>query len=145
MTLTLDREPIAAPNADREALQGVEAMIQSGLELRVSAGDRSIELPDALRLVLEQAAHELVRGNRVSLLPLGRLLTTRQAAEMLNISRPFLIQLLEREEIPFEKVGTHRRVAIEDVLRYRAQRSERRREVLRALSEEADELGISTE
>jgi excisionase family DNA binding protein len=73
------------------------------------------------------------------------MLTTRQAAEMLNVSRPFLIQLLEREEIPFEMVGTHRRVAIEDVLRYRAQRSERRREVLRALSEEADELGIYTD
>ena len=145
MTVTLDREPIAAPNADRDALRGVEAMTQSGLELRVSAGDQSIELPEALRLVLEQAAHELVRGNRVSLLPLGRMLTTRQAAEMLNVSRPFLIQLLERGEIPFEMVGTHRRVAIEDVLRYRAQRSERRREVLRALSEEADELGIYTD
>jgi excisionase family DNA binding protein len=145
MTLTLDREPIAAPNADREALRGVEAMTQSGLELRVSAGDQSVELPEALRVVLEQAAHELVRGNRVSLLPLGRMLTTRQAAEMLNVSRPFLIQLLEREEIPFEMVGTHRRVAIEDVLRYRAQRSERRREVLRALSEEADELEIYTD
>jgi excisionase family DNA binding protein len=145
MTLTLDREPIAAPNADREALRGVEAMTQSGLELRVSAGDQSVELPEALRLVLEQAAHELVRGNRVSLLPLGRMLTTRQAAEMLNVSRPFLIQLLEREEIPFEMVGTHRRVAIEDVLRYRARRSERRRDVLRALSQEADELGIYTD
>jgi excisionase family DNA binding protein len=145
MTLTLDREPIAAPNTDQEALRGVEAMTQSGLELRVSAGDQSVELPEALRLVLEQAAHELVRGNRVSLLPLGRMLTTRQAAEMLNVSRPFLIQLLERDEIPFEMVGTHRRVAIEDVLRYRAQRSEKRREVLRALSEEADELGIYTD
>jgi excisionase family DNA binding protein len=145
MTLTLDREPIAAPNTDREALRGIEALTQSGHDLRVSAGDESIELPEALRLVLEQAAHELVRGNRVSLLPLGRMLTTRQAAEMLNVSRPFLIHLLERDEIPFEMVGTHRRVAIEDVLRYRAQRSEKRREVLRALSEEADELGIYTD
>jgi len=145
MTLTLDREPIAAPNTDRDAIRGVEAMTQSGLELRVSAGDQSVELPEALRLVLEQAAHELVRGNRVSLLPLGRMLTTRQAAEMLNVSRPFLIQLLEREEIPFEMVGTHRRVAIEDILRYRAQRSERRRDVLRALSADADELGIYTD
>lgn len=145
MTLTLDREPIAASNADREALRNVEALTQSRRDLRVSAGDESIELPEALRLVLEQAAHELVRGNRVSLLPLGRMLTTRQAAEMLNVSRPFLIQLLERGEIPFEMVGTHRRVAIEDVLRYRARRSEKRREVLRALSEEADELGIYTD
>lgn len=145
MTLTLDREPIAAPNTDREALRGIETLAQSGHDLRVSAGDESIELPESLRLVLEQAAHELVRGNRVSLLPLGRMLTTRQAAEMLNVSRPFLIQVLERGEIPFEMVGTHRRVAIEDVLRYRAQRSEGRREALRALSQEADELGIYTD
>jgi len=145
MTLTLDREPIAAPNTDREALRSVEVLAQSGHERRVSVGDESIELPEALRLVLEQAAHELVRGNRVSLLPLGRMLTTRQAAEMLNVSRPFLIQVLERGDIPFEMVGTHRRVAIDDVLRYRAQRSEKRREVLRALSDEADELGIYTD
>jgi excisionase family DNA binding protein len=145
MTLTLDREPIAAPNTDREALRRIETLAQSGHDLRVSAGDESIELPEALRLILEQAAHELVRGNRVSLLPLGRMLTTRQAAEMLNVSRPFLIQILERDEIPFEMVGTHRRVAIEDVLRYRAQRSEQRREALRALSQEADELGIYTD
>lgn len=145
MTLTMDREPIAAPNSDREALRGIEALAQSGQDLRVSAGGESVELPEALRLIIGQAAHELVRGNRVSLLPLGRMLTTRQAAEMLNVSRPFLIQVLERGEIPFEMVGTHRRVAIEDVLRYRAQRSEQRREALRALSQEADELGIYTD
>jgi len=142
MTLTVDREPVAASSADREVLRAVEALARSGLALRVTAGDATVELPEALRLVLEQAAHELVRGNRVSLLPLGRMLTTRQAAELLNVSRPYLIQLLERGELPFEMVGTHRRVAIEDVLRYRAERSERRRAALRALSDEADELGI---
>jgi excisionase family DNA binding protein len=145
MTLALDREPIAAPNADREALRVIEGLLQSGHEVRISAGDETVELPDALRLVLAQAVHELVRGNRVSLLPLGRQLTTRQAAEMLNVSRPFLVGLLERGEIPFEMVGTHRRIAIEDVLRYRADRSERRRAALRDLSQDADELGIYTD
>jgi excisionase family DNA binding protein len=142
MTLALDREPIAARNADREALREIEALAQSGHGLRLSSGDVSFELPDALRHVLEQAAHELVRGNRVSLLPLGRHLTTRLAAELLNVSRPYLIRLLERGDLPFEKVGTHRRIAIEDLLRYRAARSEARRAALRALSEEADELEI---
>lgn len=142
MTLTVDREPVAASSADREVLRAVEALTRSGLALRVTAGETTVELPEALRLVLEQAAHELARGNRVALLALGRMLTTRQAAELLNVSRPYLIRLLERGEIPFEMVGTHRRVASEDVLRYRAARSERRRAALRALSDEADELGI---
>lgn len=144
MTLALHREPIAARNADREALREIEALAQSSPELQLSSGDVSVELPEALRLVLGQAAHELVRGNRVSLLPLGRQLTTRQAAEMLNVSRPYLVRLLTRGDLPFEMVGTHRRIAIEDVLRYRAARSEARRAALRALSEDADELEIYT-
>jgi excisionase family DNA binding protein len=145
MTLTITHEPIAASAADRKALEAVEQLVQSGDDLHLAAGDATISLPDALRAILEQAAHELVRGNRVSLLPIGRMLTTRQAAELLNVSRPFLIGLLESGQIPFELVGTHRRVAIDDLLRVRAERSRRRREALRDLSEEADELGIYTD
>ncbi len=145
MTLTLDREPIAARPVDRDALRAVEALTQSGAEMRLTAGDTTVDLPDALRVVLELASHELLRGNRVSLLPVDRMLTTRQAAELLNVSRPFLIRLLDAGQIPFEMVGTHRRIAIEDVLRFRAARSARRRETFRALSHEADELGIYAE
>jgi excisionase family DNA binding protein len=68
-----------------------------------------------------------------------------QAAELLNVSRPFLIGLLESGQISYEMVGTHRRVPIDEVLHFREERSHGRRQALRQLSEEADELGIYTD
>ncbi len=145
MTLTLDREPIAARKDDRDALRAVEALTKSVAGCQLTAGGTTVELPDALRVVLELASRELLRGNRVSLLPVERMLTTRQAAELLNVSRPYLIRLLEAGRIPYEMVGTHRRIPIEDALRFRAERSAHRRRVFRDLSQEADELGIYEE
>lgn len=145
MTLSIPSDPVAATASERDAIETIEQLAQSGAELRLSAGGTGVAVPDAIRGILEQAAHELVRGNRVALLPIGRMLTTRQAAELLNVSRPFLIGLLEAGRIPFEMVGTHRRVPIDEVLRFRDERSRGRRQALRQLSEEADELGIYTD
>jgi excisionase family DNA binding protein len=145
MALSIPTDPIAASASEREAIDVIEHLAESREELRLVAGDATVVVPDAIRTILEQAAHELVRGNRVSLVPIGRMLTTRQAAELLNVSRPFLIGLLESDQIPFEMVGTHRRVPIDEVLRFREERSRGRRQALRQLSEEADELGIYTD
>jgi excisionase family DNA binding protein len=142
MAVSAPAEPIAAPSTDHDALVAVEGLARSPAELRLSAGGTTVAVPDAIRVILEQAAHELVRGHRVSLLPVGGMLTTRQAAELLNVSRPFLIRLLESGQIPYEMVGTHRRVPVDAVLRFRAERSRRRRAALGRLSEDADELGI---
>lgn len=145
MALSIPTDPIAASASEKEAIEVIERLARSGDELRFLAGGTTVAVPDAIRTILEQAAHELVRGNRVSLVPIGRMLTTRQAAELLNVSRPFLIGLLESDQIPYEKVGTHRRVPIDEVLRFREERSRGRRQALRQLSEEADELGIYTD
>ncbi len=142
MALSIRTDPIAAPASEREAIEAIEHLAQSGEDLQLLGGDATVVVPDAIRTILEQAAHELVRGNRVSLVPIGRMLTTRQAAELLNVSRPFLIGLLESRQIPYEMVGTHRRVSIDEILRFREDRSRERRQALRQLSEEADELGI---
>jgi len=145
MALSIPTDPIAASASEREAIEAIEHLAQSDDALQLLAGNAVVVVPDAIRTILEQAAHELVRGNRVSLIPIGRMLTTRQAAELLNVSRPFLIGLLESDQIPFEMVGTHRRVPIDEVLRFREERSRGRRQALRRLSEEADELGIYTD
>lgn len=145
MALSIASDPVAAPASDRDAIEAIERLTQSDGELRLSAGGRDVAVPDTIRSILEQVARELVRGNRVSLLPIGRMLTTRQAAELLNVSRPFLIGLLEGGKIPFEMVGTHRRVPIDAVLSFREERGRGRRKALRQLSEEADELGIYTD
>ncbi len=146
MALAVREEPIAARKKERRGIEAVAEIAEQAAGLRLVAPDGSeVELPESLRTVLKQAAHQLLQGSRVSLVALHTLLTTQQAAELLSVSRPYLIRLLDRGDLPFELVGTHRRIRIEDVLRYRHERSRWRREALRQLSEEADELGIYAE
>jgi excisionase family DNA binding protein len=84
----------------------------------------------------------LERGNGVSVLPLHRQLTTGEAAQLLNVSRPHVVTLLERGELPFEKVGTHRRVRLADVLAYRHAQDLRRREALTDMVRQGEELDL---
>ena len=86
--------------------------------------------------------HDLARGRAVTILPIEAELTTQQAADLLNVSRPFLIKRLESGDIPFHAVGTHRRIYLRDLLDYRKQRSEKRREYFKRASKEAQEMGI---
>ncbi len=143
MTTTLEREPIAA-RSEESTLSRIEDQLREGSIMLTDARGEPVELPDSLRDLLLRGVHELRRGNRVSLLSFGRLLTTQQAAELLGMSRPYLVRLLEQGEVPFEKVGTHRRVRLDDVLAFRRARSDRRRDALRELSRDADDLGIYT-
>lgn len=78
----------------------------------------------------------------MTLIPMTKELTTQQAADFLNVSRPFLIQLLEKGEIPFRKVGTHRRIKFGDVLRYRQEDDRKRADVAKVLTREAEDLGL---
>ena len=106
---------------------------------------RSLELPESLYQVLIQAAHELQRGRGVSIVPVGAELTTQHAADLLNVSRPFLIRLLEAGEIPYHKVGTHRRVRLDHLLAYKSHRTAARRDFLARAASEAQDLGIYDE
>ena len=93
-----------------------------------------IVLTPALTQVLMQMLRPLGRGDAVVLVPLDQMLTTQQAADILNVSRPYLIGLLERGAICFEMVGRHRRIRAADVLAYKEARDERRAAALDALA-----------
>lgn len=84
-------------------------------------GDR-VELPEELYRVLRQAVEALQNGLAVTVAPQSQTLTTQQAAELLAVSRPTLIRLLDEGKIPFERVGTHRRLTLQDLLEYRERR-----------------------
>lgn len=108
----------------------------------VSAEGEELAVPPALLGLLVSVAEELERGNGVSVLPLHRQLTTTEAAQLLNVSRPHVITLVERGELPFEKVGTHRRIRLADVIAYRHAQDQRRREALHDMVRQGEDLGL---
>jgi excisionase family DNA binding protein len=106
-------------------------------------GDEHQEIvipPEAFRLFVEILA-AMANGQGVTVLPLHAELTTQQAADLLNVSRPFLVSLLEEGKLPHKKVGTHRRVLLSDVLTYKERDDRERRRILDELSADAQDLG----
>jgi len=102
----------------------------------------TIRIPAPAAHLLVQILDEMSRGNAVKLLPIHAELTTQEAADLLNVSRPTLIRLLNEGKIEFHKVGTHRRVPFKSALAYKRQIDEGRKAALAELVAYDQELGI---
>lgn len=96
---------------------------------------------EAFELFLEILA-QMASGNAVTIVPVHAELTTQQAAELLNVSRPHLISLLEAGKIPFRHVGSHRRLRFVDVVAFKDADDRRRKDLLDELTETAQEHGL---
>lgn len=100
-----------------------------------------VELPAEVYRALRQVVEALRQGLAVTVAPLTQTLTTQQAADLLGVSRPTVIKLLDEGKIPFERVGTHRRILLRDLLVYREQRRAEQYAALEATSVSLDEEG----
>jgi excisionase family DNA binding protein len=103
--------------------------------------DDALVVPRAAAVMLAQVLQLLANGQGVQIMPDRAMLTSQQAADALNVSRPYLIGLLERGKIPFEMVGTHRRIAFADLLEYKRQDDQQRRAAADELTALGEELG----
>lgn len=105
------------------------------LSLRGSNGESDdLVLPGHVLQILLDVLSEMSKGNAISLIPHHQEVSTQEAANLLNVSRPFLVGLLEKDEIPFRKVGAHRRVLLKDVLAYRDKTANLRTQALDELA-----------
>lgn len=110
-------------------------------EILGEVGDHdALVVPRAVAVMLAQVLDCLANGQGVQIMPDRAMLTTQQAADSLNVSRPYLIGLLEGGKIPYTMVGTHRRVAFVDLLEYKRKDDQHRRNVLDQLAELSEEL-----
>lgn len=128
----------AIARSTREALSPYGGMDQP-LKLRVrdSEQDQPIELPAGAVDLLMHVLEAMAAGQGVTLIPESAELTTVQAADVLNISRPFLIKLLDQKAIPHRKVGKHRRILMEDVMAYKNAIDRERELVLEQITRDA--------
>ena len=137
-----ERHPITADPAERRKLKLIEQVISRSQACLVASDGTSVEIPAPLYEVLAETVKALRQGKAITIVPTSHELTTQQAADFLNVSRPYLIRLLDRKDLPFSKVGTHRRIRFEDLVAYKTKRSNLRRTVLADLTPEAQDMGI---
>jgi len=101
-----------------------------------------VTLPMSAARLLKDILAEMAQGHAVTVLPVRAELTTQQAADLLNVSRPYLIGLLEERKIPFRLVGQHRRVRLDDLMAYKRKDDDARRRIADELTADAQELGM---
>ena len=110
-------------------------------QVKIEIEGQNLILPIQALVLLRNVLEELARGNAVTIVPLHAELTTQQAADILNVSRPYLINLLEKSELQFTKVGTHRRIKFQDLMAYKngiEQRSSSTMDKLVKIAQEAN-------
>ena len=130
----------------KETSQVLASRAQMGKPLRLRLLDDPakgiVKIPASAVRMLIHILEEMARGNAVTLIPVHAELTTQEAADMLNISRPSLIQLLDEGKIKFRRVGTHRRIRFEALMAYKRRADADRRAALGELAAYDQELGL---
>lgn len=141
MAATAQR-PITLPQTERKQVQDLEAMLSRGRAGLVSSTGERIELPHTVYEILRRVVTLMAHGHAITLVPDNQAVTTQRAADLLGMSRPFFVKLLETGAMAYHRVGNQRRVYLRDVLAYAQKRDEERQAALDRLSRAAVAAGL---
>jgi excisionase family DNA binding protein len=133
--------PISIPESQEAQIRDLRQAIQSGSAKLVGPDGRQIAIPQPVHDLLLVILRNLQSGNAISIVPEHQQLTTQRAANILGVSRPFLVGLVEAGEIPFHMVGRHRRIYLRDLLDYKRRRDAARHEAVRNMARTEMEAG----
>jgi excisionase family DNA binding protein len=139
MSAVLERPTPSAVQTANQTLPLVKADEES---VYLVAGDTKIRLDPFLVHILMAVFEQVRQGKPVSIIPHNAEMTTQQAATLLNVSRPFVSKLIKDGQLAYEMRGTHRRIRLEEVMRYREERSVVRKRALRKLASLSEEFGL---
>lgn len=138
-------DAILAQESSRRLARFISAKRKKPLQLRIQpedAPEETVSIPEPAFRLLNEILTQMAKGNAVTLIPVHAELTTQQAADILNVSRPFLVEQLEKNLIPYRKVGTHRRILFKDLMDYKQTMDRNRRKALDDLAAQAQELDM---
>jgi excisionase family DNA binding protein len=147
-TVTLTTEEASLTQFSHDVLSSYLTTAQSHYQIEVMSEEataQTITIPASALHILAEALSQISLGNAVKIVPIKREFSTSEAAELLNVSRPYLVGLLESGQIPFRKVGTRRRILFEDVMTYKQNIDIQREQTLAELAAQAQELKMGYE
>lgn len=125
------------------ALAGISEKKSSTFKVVIGEKEKTtIHIPPSVFRMLLNILTQMAAGNAVTIIPIHKELTTQEAAELLNVSRPFVIQLLEDGKIPFRKVGVRRKILFQDLMEYKQKDDMERSKILDQLVEESQKLNL---
>lgn len=145
MSPALEQDAVAAAPSEAQALRQLADLVRHDklqTAALVGSDDQRRPLPQSVRNLLARLIRDLADGRAVTIVARARDLTTNEAAELLNVSRPYVIKLLDSKVLPCHRVGTHRRIPAEAVLAYRARQRAEQAAILAELTQEAQDLGF---
>jgi excisionase family DNA binding protein len=137
-------DPISLPQNQEEQVHELHELLQRGGKPRLvgKGGEPTVELPDTVYQLLLRILDVMEQGKAISIVPVMQDLTTQEAANLLGVSRPFFVKLLETGKLPFHLTGSHRRVYLKDLLAYKQQRDQDRHAAIERMGDQAEQQGL---
>jgi excisionase family DNA binding protein len=142
-------EPVTPTESDvrlaREARRLLSRFIRKDQSFRLAPREHvedTVEIPASAAALLLRLLGDMAAGHAVTLIPVHAELTTQQAADLLGVSRPFVVKQIEEGKLPFRKVGSHRRVLFRDLMQYKRKMNAARQKSLDELAAEGQSLGL---